>query len=250
MPAHLALIVEPDDGTREVFGGVLTAVAFEIEYADDGRDALAKAIGHQPGVVVTATRLAFIDGYVLCSLLRSDQLTARAAIVIVTDDSNAGGIARARSSGADSVLIKPVLPQALLQAVERRHSGPPKASLCAGAPGRRSDAPALELRASEISLAERSTRPLVCVHQRFETAAPAKVPPLLRCPSCDQTLQYVGSHIGGVSARRSEQWDYYACAKACGPFQYRHRTRRLRRVEQVDCPCGVAQFSQKACSRS
>jgi len=52
----------------------------------------------------------------------------------------------------------------------------------------------------------------------------------LVCPNCDRALQYVRSHVGGVSARLSEQWDYYTCHGACGTFQYRQRTRRLRQV--------------------
>lgn len=42
-------------------------------------------------------------------------------------------------------------------------------------------------------------------------------------------LQYERSHIGGVSHVHAEQWDDYECA-ACGTFQYRQRTRKLRRV--------------------
>jgi hypothetical protein len=37
------------------------------------------------------------------------------------------------------------------------------------------------------------------------------------------------SCIGGVNARHPEQWDYFICA-ACGAFQYRQRTRKLRRL--------------------
>jgi hypothetical protein len=43
-------------------------------------------------------------------------------------------------------------------------------------------------------------------------------------------LQYDCSHVGGVSARHPEQWDYFLCAKH-GAFQYRHRTRKLRATE-------------------
>jgi hypothetical protein len=43
-------------------------------------------------------------------------------------------------------------------------------------------------------------------------------------------LQYLRSHVGGVSALNSEQWDYYECAAGCGTFQYRQRTRKLRQV--------------------
>ena len=35
--------------------------------------------------------------------------------------------------------------------------------------------------------------------------------------------------LGGVTAKFSEQWDYYRCPAGCGAFQYRHRTRRVKR---------------------
>jgi predicted RNA-binding Zn-ribbon protein involved in translation (DUF1610 family) len=40
---------------------------------------------------------------------------------------------------------------------------------------------------------------------------------------------YEQSHIGGVSAKHPEQWDDFICP-TCGTFEYRHRTRKLRRV--------------------
>ena len=52
----------------------------------------------------------------------------------------------------------------------------------------------------------------------------------LVCPNCGHALDYRRSQIGGVSARNSEQWDYFDCAMGCGTFEYRQRTRKLRRV--------------------
>ncbi|MFN7917848.1 MAG: hypothetical protein U0Q55_21050 [Vicinamibacterales bacterium] len=80
----------------------------------------------------------------------------------------------------------------------------------------------------------RDTRPrrratLTKQHQRFTTTTPPTPPPALLCPACDATLRYERSHVGGVSSRHQEQWDYYTCL-TCGTFQFRHRTRRLRRV--------------------
>ena len=43
-------------------------------------------------------------------------------------------------------------------------------------------------------------------------------------------LRYAKSHIGGVSAKQSEQWDDYECSDGCGSFQYRQRTRKLRKI--------------------
>jgi hypothetical protein len=61
------------------------------------------------------------------------------------------------------------------------------------------------------------------------TTTPPLRPPELKCLSCDVTLKYEHSFVGGVSDRHPEQWDYYKCDQ-CGTFQYRQRTRKLRRV--------------------
>jgi len=56
------------------------------------------------------------------------------------------------------------------------------------------------------------------------------MPPELTCPSCDRALYFDSSYVGGVSNRHAEQWDYFTCS-TCGTFQYRQRTRKLRRVQ-------------------
>jgi len=73
-------------------------------------------------------------------------------------------------------------------------------------------------------------RALAKVHQRCATTTPPASPPSLMCPSCDRPLVYEQSHIGGVSAKHPEQWDDFNCP-SCGKFEYRHRTRKLRRVQ-------------------
>jgi CheY-like chemotaxis protein len=79
-----------------------------------------------------------------------------------------------------------------------------------------------------LSLARR----LLTAPSRFTRPTPATPPVALRCPSCDRRLAYDRSHIGGVSDRHREHWHYYTCP-ACGAFQYRQRTRKLRRVDSV-----------------
>ena len=67
------------------------------------------------------------------------------------------------------------------------------------------------------------------MHVRCTTTDPPTAPPALRCPKCDCALIYERSHLGGVSNRLAEQWDDYTCP-ACGTFEYRHRTRKLREL--------------------
>ena len=98
---------------------LFTGVAGTIFEAEDGAEALGKAVCRQPDVVLTETRLRRIDGYTLCTYLRRERLTRAAAIVVVTGAARPSEIARAEGAGADEVLVKPFLPDALLAAACR-----------------------------------------------------------------------------------------------------------------------------------
>ena len=224
-------MVDPDAGNRDRCRSILTPIVPDIVCAEDGREALALAISHRPRFVITATELRFIDGYALCSLLRAEPITADVPIVVLTDDTKPASVTQARLSGADRVVGTPYSPGTLLQAVRLGRdrawtAGDSTHSMPIG-----SAASDLELAGSvEPPSSAPRNRFMVAAHRRFETRTPPIVPPPLVCPTCDRPLQYVRSHVGGVNARWSEQWDYYRCHGACGTFQYRQRTRRLRRV--------------------
>jgi hypothetical protein len=100
----------------------------------------------------------------------------------------------------------------------------PGTSACVAAAEAADDSTTLPVR----SLHRRNV--LVRAHSRFATTSPSVAPPTLRCPSCDRPLVYEQSYLGGVSDRHAEQWDYFTCS-TCGMFQYRQRTRKIRRVQ-------------------
>jgi len=224
------LIADHDEDTRSMYGEFLRHSGIALEEASDGPDALAKALAHAHDVVITDTRLPGISGYELCELLRRDTATRATPIIVVTGEAYARDVDRARRAGADSVLVKPCLPEVLLSEAQR---------LC-----RRS----VELRRHSQELRERSIAEVSRSLQlqiragrargraqsrqfsREDTTMPPLTPPELLCPSCDKPLAYQHSHVGGVSERHREQWDYYECANGCGTFQYRQRTRKLRHV--------------------
>ena len=225
-----ALLVDRDPDTRRMYAEYLKLAGCTVEEAEDGREALAKAISHHPDVVITETRLPGINGYDLCRLLHADETTRAIPIVFVTADAFVQDVDRARAAGADAVLVKPCLPERLL--IELRN-------LVTSAYEARSRARSLTEIARERveranSLAETARRmarrPLSRATPRFQTTDPPAPAPALVCPNCDQPLRYDHSHVGGVSMRHAEQWDYYECAAGCGTFQYRQRTRKLRRI--------------------
>jgi hypothetical protein len=50
----------------------------------------------------------------------------------------------------------------------------------------------------------------------------------MTCPACLQPLSYKHTIVGGVQP--PERWDHFECPRRCGQFEYRHRTRKLKRV--------------------
>ena len=230
-PTMLALIVDRDADTRQMYAEYLRLGSWLVDEAGDGREALAKAISRRPDVIVTETRLPGINGVALCTLLRQDIATSGIPIVFVTGDAYASDVQQATEAGADIVLTKPCLPERLLVEVRRVITE-----------SRRLQARAFESRQSATQSLERTDavlsrsietrrrQTLKKAHLRGDTLNPPVTPPSLVCPKCDQPLSYQRSHVGGVSSKQPEQWDYFACAGGCGTFQYRARTRKLRKV--------------------
>src|SRR5262245_59964493 len=107
------LIVDPDSDTRLLYRTVFGEIAHSIVEAEDGAEALGKAICASPSVILTETRLRGLDGYALCQQLRREIRTRAATIVIVTATVPVE-IVRATTAGADGIVSKPCLPDALV----------------------------------------------------------------------------------------------------------------------------------------
>jgi CheY-like chemotaxis protein len=224
-PAPRVLVVDPDTETRGLYAQLLGLQGTEITHATDGRDALVKVLEYPFALVITETQLPLIDGYSLCEVIRRDVAIRRMPIMVVTADARPVSLRRALIAGADVVLAKPCANDVLSSQAQR---------LIHGDLERRShpDAPAPEAVREPLPDGASGFRRVrgskSRSHKRYDTTQPPAAPPALRCPSCDLELAYGFSHIGGVSAREAEQWDYYTCAGSCGQFRYRHRTRKLQ----------------------
>lgn len=228
-PLPQVLIADGDAETRTLYAFVFGMAGCAVVEASDGREALAMALIRPPALVLTEIRLPLLDGYALCEILRRDRETAHVPILVVTGDSRAASVERARQTGADFVLVKPATPEAIVAEAQRLlamprdvRSGSTAISTYLAEPG-----------AAPSGLAGDDSRPRTRTKalERFASDSPPVRPPGLRCPSCDGELTYEVSHVGGVNHLHREQWDYFVCPVGCGTFQYRQRTRRVRRME-------------------
>jgi two-component system cell cycle response regulator DivK len=224
-----ALLVDRDLDTRTMYSEFMRQAEWDVDEAADGPEALAKAIAGQPHVVVTETQLGRFSGYELCRVLRDDVATCDIPVVVVTADAYDEDVARAKDAGAKTVLIKPCLPETLLSAVHALIDSS-IALRVKSAEVRQRVAAELARSAALFERSQSSRKFMSHAAFRRDTISPPTPPPVPICPECDRSLVYKRSHIGGVSERHLEQWDYFECPGKCGTFQYRARTRKLRKI--------------------
>jgi two-component system, chemotaxis family, chemotaxis protein CheY len=220
------LVADADADTRTLYRLALPLAGCEVTEASDGREALTKALAEPPTLLITELRLPFIDGFALCDILRRDSATHAVPILVVTAETRPAELNRIRNAGATAVLVKPTQRDAIVSEVRNLMTGGSSGH------GRRGTSAQIKTvvqpnTSANVAHSDAPSSALSKSHARFRTTTPPMPPPTLTCPSCDQLLKYDHSHVGGVSERFSEQWDYYSCS-TCGPFQYRQRTRKLR----------------------
>ena len=117
--APLVLLVDDYADAREMYGFYLTRRGYRVEEAADGHEALAKALGLTPDIILMDLSLPGIDGWELARMLKKDPRTAAIPIVALTAHALNGEQERALGAGCDAFVTKPCLPQTLAAELER-----------------------------------------------------------------------------------------------------------------------------------
>jgi CheY-like chemotaxis protein len=106
-PLSRVLVVDPDPDTRFLYRTALEPLGVVVSEAEDGAEALGKAVSDLPAVIVTEAKLLRLDGLALCASLRRNQFTAHVHIIVAT--ASASYVVRdlAVAAGANDVRFKP-----------------------------------------------------------------------------------------------------------------------------------------------
>lgn len=112
------LLVDDDQDGRRLYAEWLTDAGFRVEQAHNGLQALDRAFGSQPDVVVTDLDIPGIDGFELTRRLKRDPRTCDIPVLAVTGYAAfASDPVRALRAGCDAVLPKPCSPDDLETAI-------------------------------------------------------------------------------------------------------------------------------------
>ena len=113
------LVVDDEAVIRQLLVINLELEGSEVHEAVDGLDALEKAREVDPDVVTLDVMMPGLDGMTTARRLRSDPLTRRARIVLISARTRPADLEQGAEAGADDYVIKPFDPDDVVDAVRR-----------------------------------------------------------------------------------------------------------------------------------
>jgi two-component system, cell cycle response regulator DivK len=121
------LVVEDNELNLKLFCDLLRAHSYAAEPVRDGREAVERARGFQPDLIVMDIQMPYISGLELIEQLKADAELKRVPIMAVTAYAAKGDEERIRDAGAEGYVSKPISlmkfigsVRALLQAAAQR----------------------------------------------------------------------------------------------------------------------------------
>ena len=102
------LVVDDDRTTRKILGLYLKSKGYEVEYAENGLDAMEKLGTVNVNLVMTDLNMPYMDGLELIRTIKADENFRELPILMVTTEADDVEKRKAMEAGADGYLIKPV----------------------------------------------------------------------------------------------------------------------------------------------
>jgi two-component system, OmpR family, response regulator MprA len=113
------LVVDDDRRVRELLEIALTAHGYGVLTAADGDEAIRRALGQRPDLIVLDVRLPKKSGLEVCDALRGDTEDPTVPIILVSAAVETDARLQAFARGADDYLSKPFSPKELIARIKR-----------------------------------------------------------------------------------------------------------------------------------
>lgn len=115
-----ALIVEDYFINQEVTQGILELMGFEVDLAENGREALERHDTHEYDIILMDIQMPEIDGYEATKKIRTREKDAkRTPIIALTANALAGDKEKCLKAGMDDYISKPVEAEKLEDILQR-----------------------------------------------------------------------------------------------------------------------------------
>jgi len=111
------LVIDDSSTIRRSAEIFLSQAGYTVVLAEDGFEALAKIIDHQPALIFCDIQMPRLDGYQTCSLIRHSAQFHTTPVVMLSSKDGLFDRARGALVGANAYLTKPFTKDSLLKTV-------------------------------------------------------------------------------------------------------------------------------------
>ena len=112
------LVVDDTPSTRELIANFLRKSGYQVTEANDGKEALTKALDIIPDIIVTDVVMPEMNGFELCRSLKKNPTTQNSRIVVCTSKNQNIDRLWGMKQGADIYLTKPFTEEQIVEAIQ------------------------------------------------------------------------------------------------------------------------------------
>jgi CheY-like chemotaxis protein len=123
MAGEKILVADDNRQIRMLVSASLRSGGYVLVEAEDGEDALQKAIAEVPDLVLLDVTMPKLDGFEVLHFIRKRPELAGCKVVMLTTAASAADLKHSSDEGAYAHLVKPFAPAALREAVEAALGG-------------------------------------------------------------------------------------------------------------------------------
>lgn len=111
------LVIDDSKTIRRSAENLLAQEGYSVITADDGYEALAKVVEHNPDIIFVDIMMPRLDGYQTCALIKNNSRYAKIPIILLSSKDSIFDKARGRIVGSQYYLTKPFTRDDLLGAI-------------------------------------------------------------------------------------------------------------------------------------
>jgi twitching motility two-component system response regulator PilG len=113
------LIVEDEESLLRLESILLISKGYDVMSASNGQEALDAILLQRPDLVLLDIMLPEIDGFEVCSRIKSNPETAGIPVIMVTAKKTGDDMARGEAVGADWYITKPFKSAMVIETIQR-----------------------------------------------------------------------------------------------------------------------------------
>lgn len=117
------LIADDNRQIRMLVSAALRSGGYELVEAEDGEDALLKAVAERPDLVLLDVTMPKLDGFEVLHFLKKRPETSACIVVMLTTAAQEWDLKRSKDEGAAAHLTKPFEPSLLKETVAKLLGG-------------------------------------------------------------------------------------------------------------------------------